>query len=134
MSKAPVRNAVLLLVAIFLGGFVAGVALQDWIEELPLPFMASDRDYDDDIEDVIDSEERLLRRLHLTAAQQDSVSRILNQRETALLNYWAQRIPEMRQIIDASRVELRGLLTPEQRGRYDAGLNEILRAAAADRD
>jgi hypothetical protein len=134
MSKTATRNAVLLLLAIFLGGFAAGVALQDWIEELPIPFFASDRDYDDDLEDVIDSEERLLRRLHLTAAQQDSASRILSQREAALFDYWEQRIPEMRQIIDASRVELRALLNAEQRARYDEGLNEILRAAAADRD
>jgi hypothetical protein len=125
---------VLLLVTVFVVGFAVGIAAQDWVEELPLPFMASDQDYDDDLEDVIDSEEKLLRRLHLTVQQRDSAGAILDRRERALVQYWAQRIPEMQQLIEASRVELRALLNPEQRTRYEEGLREILRDAAADRD
>ena len=93
MSATSTRQAILILVAVLLCGFVAGVVAQDWIEELPLPFMASDRDYDDDLEDVIDSEEALLRGLHLTVAQRDSAAAIMSRREGALVAYWAARIP-----------------------------------------
>ncbi|MEX2284892.1 MAG: hypothetical protein WEE89_20565 [Gemmatimonadota bacterium] len=134
MSKGSVRQALMLVVAVFLCGFVVGIVSQDWIEELPLLFAASDRDYDDDLEDVIDGEERLLHRLYLTVAQRDSVAVILDRRESLLVSYWAQRVPEMQQIIDASRQELRALLTVEQRQEYDVGLTNILRDFAATRD
>ena len=134
MKKASLRQAILVIAATFFCGFVAGVVLQDGIEELPLPFFASDRDYDDDLEDVIDSEKKLLRKLELSSDQRQRIDAAFARRENTLVDYWAYRIPEMERIIESSRAELRGLLTAEQRARYDQGLNEILRSADQERD
>ena len=132
MSKASVRQAILMLSAVFLGGMFVGVMAADYIEELPLPFMQSDRDYDDDVEDVIDAEQRLLRRLHLTGEQQRNVDRLLQQREDTLVAYWAERIPAMYQLIEVSRSNIRQLLTADQRARYNEGLAELLKTRARD--
>ena len=132
MSKKPLRQAVLLLLAVFLGGMLVGVVSADYIEELPLPFMETDRDYDDDLEDVIDAEQRLLRRMNLPAEKQQAVERLLQQREDTLVAYWAERIPAMNELIESSRANIRALLDAEQRARYDAGLQELLQARRRD--
>jgi hypothetical protein len=134
MNKASVRQAILVIAAVFFGGFVAGVALEDQVEKLPLPFVTNERDYDDDLEDVIDGERQLVGRLGLNADQRQRVDAALTKRENALVDYWAVRIPEMQQIIEASRTELRGMFSAEQRARYDEGLAEMLRSVEADRD
>jgi hypothetical protein len=132
MSKGSVRQAIMMLVAVFFGGIFVGVMLADYIEELPLPFTQSDRDYDDDVEDVIDAEQRLLRKLHLTTDQQRDIDQLLKQREDTLVAYWAERIPAMYQLIEVSRQNIRSKLNPEQRARYNTGLNELLQTRRRD--
>lgn len=132
MSQSSLRKAVMLLVLVFLGGFFLGVLLSDQIEELPIPFAESDRDYDDDVEDVIDAEQRLLRRLQLTAEQQRAVNALLQQREDTLVGFWSDKVPAMNQIIERSRADIRGVLMPAQRARYEQGLTELLRRQRTD--
>ena len=132
MRQSSLRKAVMVLVLVFLGGFFLGVLLSDQIEELPIPFAESDRDYDDDVEDVIDAEQRLLRRLQLTAEQQRAVNALLQQREDTLVGFWSDKVPAMNQIIERSRDAIRGVLTPAQRARYERGLAELLRRQRTD--
>jgi hypothetical protein len=127
MSRASVRQAVMMLVAVLFCGFALGVILSDHIEELPLPFTESDRDYDDDLEDVIDAEQKLLRGMGLSAAQQNRIDTLLDQREDTLVAFWSSHIPAMNQIIDSSRARIRATLTTAQQRRYDTGIAELLR-------
>ena len=127
MSKKSVRQAIVMLLAVFLGGMMIGVLIADYVEELPLPFMQSDRDYDDDLEDVIDAEQRLLRQLGLSAGQQQNIDKLLQQREDTLVAYWAKQVPAMYQLIEVSRENIRSVLNAQQRERYNAGLQDMLR-------
>ena len=132
MSKKPAIVAVILLLAVYLAGVVTGVASEDRLERIAFPGVPVDEDYDDDLEDVIEQEERLVKSLWLNSEQQKTVTRLMAEREARLVGYWDQRMPEMHAIIDSSRAEIRRQLDSAQVMKYDAELNK-LRQALADR-
>lgn len=132
MSKKPAIVAVILLLAVYLAGVVTGVASEDRLERIAFPGVPVDEDYDDDLEDVIEQEERLVKSLWLNSEQQQTVTRLMAEREARLVGYWDQRMPDMHAIIDSSRAEIRRQLDSAQVVKYDAELNK-LRQALADR-
>ena len=132
MSKKPAIVAVILLLAVYLAGVVTGVASEDRLERIAFPGVPVDEDYDDDLEDVIEQEERLVKSLWLNSEQQQTVTRLMAEREARLVGYWDQRMPDMHAIIDSSRAEIRRQLDSAQVVKYDAELNR-LRQALADR-
>ena len=132
MTRKPAIVAVILLLAVYLAGVVTGVASEDRLERIAFPGVPVDEDYDDDLEDVIEQEERLVKSLWLNSQQQQTVTRLMAEREARLVGYWDQRMPEMHAIIDSSRAEIRRQLDSTQVMKYDAELIK-LRQALADR-
>jgi hypothetical protein len=117
------RKAVLVLLAVFLAGGLAGVMLEDVVEDLdwPWPHAARDAERHDRASDPTDddAEEEFLEGLGLPRERLEAVDRVLDRREDRLEAYWAGKIPEIEALIDSTRVEIRGLLTPDQREDYD---------------
>ena len=132
MTRKPAIVAVILLLAVYLAGVVTGVASEDRLERIAFPGEPVDEDYDDDLEDVIEQEERLVKSLWLNSEQQQTVTRLMAEREARLVGYWDQRMPDMHAIIDSSRAEIRRQLDSAQVVKYDAELIK-LRQALADR-
>ena len=128
MSKKPAIVAVILLLAVYLAGVVTGVASEDRLERIAFPGVPVDEDYDDDLEDVIEQEERLVKSLWLNSEQQQTVTRLMAEREARLVGYWDQRMPDMHAIIDSSRAEIRRQLDSAQVVKYDAELNRMRQA------
>ena len=125
-------KAGLLLLVVFTAGMATGVALSDSIEEWPIPGMPADRkDLDDDIEDVVDAEEAMLRKLWLTSEQQTRVFALLEARDRELVGYWSQRIPDMQAIIEQTRAQIRAILDPQQLAKYEEGLRALKEERAA---
>ena len=119
-------KAGLLLLVVFTAGMASGVALSDTIEEWPIPGIPADRkDLDDDIEDVVDAEEEMLRKLWLTSDQQARVFALLEARDRELVGYWSRRIPDMQAIMERTRSEIRTILNPQQLAKYEEGLREL---------
>ena len=122
MSAAR-RKAVVLLLLVFLAGGVAGVALEDVVEDIHWPAFGTGRTSDPDsrggdpLDD--DAEEEFLQGLGLDRSQLKAVDRLLDQREDRLEAYWAARLPDMERLIDSTRAEIRALLTPGQGEAYD---------------
>ena len=126
MSWAARRTAVILLVAVFLAGGATGWLLEDVAEDIHRPggrgdAPAPDRHNDDEPFDD-DAEEDFLESLGLSKAQLDSVDELLERREDDLEEYWKTRLPDLQAVIDSSRQEIRGLLSPEQQAAYDRWL------------
>ena len=101
--------AVLLLLVTFGVGAMAGMAIEeaagiDWFDFL-------DRDEQEDV--------RLLDGLSLTPDQRAAVERILDRQDDSLEGYWEARMPEIQGILAGSYGEIRALLTPAQRERFD---------------
>ena len=117
------RNAVLILLAVFLVGGAAGVMMEDVVEDIDWPSFHAGREGDgpdrsnDPMDD--DAEEEFLERLGISRAQRDAVDRLLDRREDRLEAYWEGRLPEIEALIDSTRAEIRSLLTPAQREAYD---------------
>ena len=126
MSWAARRTAVIVLLAVFLTGGVAGWLLEDVVDDVHWPGGHSqgttpDRpDEDEPFDD--DAEEDFLESLGLGRAQLDSVDHLLDRREDRLEDYWKSRLPDLQSLVDSSRQEIRALLTPEQRAAYDRWL------------
>ena len=94
--------------------------LEDVVDDLDWPVLHRDgdgRDRNDPMDD--DAEEEFLDRLGLSREQLDAADRVLDRREDRLEAYWAGKIPEIEAVIDSSRAEIRGLLTPDQREAYN---------------
>jgi hypothetical protein len=126
MTWAARRTAVLLLLAVFLAGGLAGWLLEDVVDEIHWPGghgegSRIDRPDDDEPLDD-DAEEDFLESLGLSRAQLDSVDLILDRREDRLEDYWRSRVPDLQALIDSSRQEIRALLTPGQGAAYDRWL------------
>jgi len=107
--------AALLLLLTFGVGAMAGMAIEeaagiDWFDFL-------DRDEQEDV--------RLLDGLSLTPDQRASVERILDRQEDALETYWEARMPEIQGILAGSYDEIRALLTPAQRERFDQRVRNL---------
>jgi hypothetical protein len=117
------RKAVLILLAVFLAGGLAGVLLEDVADDLDWPWPHVVRDTErhgrsnDPMDD--DAEEEFLEGLGLSRDRLEAVDRVLDRREDRLEAYWAGKIPEIEALIDSTRMEIRGLLSPEQREEYD---------------
>ena len=126
MSWAARRTAVILLLAVFLTGGVAGWLLEDVVDDIDWPGShregsTLDRpDEDEPLDD--DAEEDFLETLGLSRAQLDSVDHLLEGREDRLEDYWESRLPDLQALLDSNRQEIRALLTPEQRAVYDRWL------------
>ena len=107
--------AALLLLLTFGVGAMAGMAIEeaagiDWFDFL-------DRDEQEDV--------RLLDGMSLTPDQRASVERILDRQEDALEAYWEARMPEIQGILAGSYDEIRALLTPAQRERFDQRVRNL---------
>ena len=117
------RKAVLILLAVFLAGGLAGVMLEDVVDDLdwPWPHVVRDTEGQDRSNDPMDddAEEEFLEGLGLSRERLEAADRVLHRREDRLEAYWAGKIPEIEALIDSTRMEIRSLLSPEQRGDYD---------------
>jgi hypothetical protein len=117
------RKAALILVAVFLAGGLAGVLLEDVVDDLDWSWLHVVRDTErhgrsnDPMDD--DAEEEFLEGLGLSRERLEAADRVLDRREDRLEAYWAGKIPEIEALIDSTRTEIRGLLSPEQREAYD---------------
>ena len=131
MRKKAVISSIIALVFVFGTGVGVGVTMEDSIERLAIPGMPPDRDLDDDLEDVMDAEERLIRELWLTREQQRSVLGMLDARADKLEAYWDERMPQMHAIIDSSRAEIRRSLREDQQVKYDEQIARLRRMAAS---
>ena len=126
MSWAARRTAVILLLAVFLAGGAAGWLLEDVMDDIHWPGGHGEgstldrRDEDEPFDD--DAEEDFLETLGLSQGQLDSVDHLLDRREDRLEDYWSSRMPDLQALVDSSRLEIRTLLTPEQRAAYDRWL------------
>ena len=132
MKTKLVVSSVLALAVVFMTGMSVGVTMEDTIERIAVPGMPADRDLDDDLEDVLDAEERLVRELWLTTAQQRTVHRLIDERGARLEAYWDHRMPEMHAIIDSSRAEIRRALSAQQQPKYDEQIARLKRMTTND--
>ena len=126
MTRGARRTAAVVLLAVFLVGGAAGWVLEEVLEEAHWPGATfGDGDRDDggghEVPDD-DAEEDFLETLGLTRSQLDSVDRLLDEREDRLEAYWSARLPDLRALIDSSRMGIRALLNEEQRAAYDRWL------------
>lgn len=118
MTRAA-GKATLVLAAVLIVGIVAGVVLEEvvddwaWIERL------------EGEEDIEDAEEAILDDLDLSQDQERRVEDILDAREDRIESYWRERLPEVSAIVDSTRAEIRAVLTAEQRSTYDRRIQEI---------
>lgn len=108
--------AALLLVLSFVVGGLTGMAMEealgiDWFEFL-------DEDYDR-------GNDRLLVGLDLSSDQRSRAEQILEREEERLEDYWEDRLPEIQGILQETYSEIRGILTPEQQGRFDRRVREL---------
>lgn len=62
---------------------------------------------------------RLLDEVGLTPEQQAAVEAILERRRAQTDRFWSEAGPALRAIMDSTRSEIRTVLTPEQRERYE---------------
>jgi hypothetical protein len=117
------RKAALIVLAVFLAGGLAGVFLEDVVDDLDWSWLQVGRDTErhgrsnDPMDD--DAEEEFLEGLGLSRERLEAADRVLDRREDRLEAYWAGKIPEIEALIDSTRMEIRGLLSPEQREQYD---------------
>lgn len=107
--------AVLLLLVTFGVGALAGMAVEeaagiDWFDFL-------DRDEQEDV--------RLLDGLSVTADQRAAIERILERQDDSLEEYWEARMPEIQGILAGSYNEIRALLSPAQRERFDQRVQDL---------
>lgn len=107
--------AVLLLLVTFGVGALAGMAVEeaagiDWFDFL-------DRDEQEDV--------RLLDGLSVTADQRAAIERILERQDDSLEEYWEARMPEIQGILAGSYDEIRALLSPAQRERFDQRVQDL---------
>jgi Spy/CpxP family protein refolding chaperone len=120
-AVSPRWRAVLALVMVFAAGLAGGAALEDIVDDIDRPlFAAGDDDDDDDV-----SEETILANLDLSPEQRASIERMFERREDRLEAYWDRQLPDLEALIDSSRSEIRGILTPEQRTTYDSQLTRL---------
>lgn len=70
-------------------------------------------------EDTQPDDGRLLAGLELSTSQRRQIEEILDAQEERLEEFWESRVPEMRPIVAPSYARIRGILTPEQRERFD---------------
>lgn len=117
VSTAPRRRlltttlaAVVLVLVTFASGFVAGIAAdrlvlrkRDRIPPMATTMMAR----------------RLDRHLDLTDEQRAKVERILARRHDRMNALWTSIRPQLRREIDSTNDEIAGILTPEQRERFE---------------
>jgi Spy/CpxP family protein refolding chaperone len=121
MAMAPRWKAVLALVMVFAAGFAAGALVEDIADDLHRPFAEAD----DDDDGGAPSEETILANLDLTPEQRAGIERVFEAREDRLETYWDSQLPDLDAVIDSSRDEVRGLLTPEQRTIYDSQVTRL---------
>jgi Spy/CpxP family protein refolding chaperone len=62
---------------------------------------------------------RILDEVGLTPEQQAAVEAILERRRAQTDRFWSDAGPALRAIMDSTRSEIRTVLTPEQRARYE---------------
>ncbi|HET7458052.1 MAG TPA: hypothetical protein VFJ74_10380 [Gemmatimonadaceae bacterium] len=119
--SARVRAAaVAVLLVTFAAGAAAGVGVEQWRHHRrdahahgrgggggPLPMS-----------------DRFLGRLDLAPAQRAAVDSILQRRRVQLERFWAGPGQQLRLVVDSTRDEVRGVLTPSQRAVYDSMLTE----------
>ena len=110
MTRRPRLVAGAMLLLTFIVGSMAGMAGEealgiDWFDFLD--------------EDNRSAERALLADLRLSGEQRRQVEAILDRRERRLEAYWEERIPEMRALVASSYEEVRAILDPAQRERFD---------------
>jgi hypothetical protein len=115
--KPPRRAIALLLLSLsFVVGALSGMALEealgiDWFE-----FLDEDRG---------GGEKRLLAGLGLTDAQRERAEDILERQEDRLEDYWKNRLPEIRQMMEQSYAEIRADLDPDQQSKFDKRVRKL---------
>ncbi len=122
--------AALVLVAVFVVGLLAGAwgsrafargAHWRWRGGPPPAPWASDR------------ERHFMRELGLSPAQQQQVDSILTRRRAQIDGFWNGEGRRLRAIVDSTRAEVRAVLTPEQRERYDRARSRMRGRAGMER-
>lgn len=125
-GASPRWKGLLAIVTVFAVGLAGGAWLEDVVDDIDRPvFAAGDDDDEDDADDDDLSEETILANLDLTPAQRADIERAFEAREDRLESYWDAQLPDLEAVIDSSRIEIRGILTPEQRTTYDSQLTRL---------
>lgn len=122
MAVSPRWKAILALVMVFAAGLAGGALVEDIADDIDRPLFAAE--YDDDDDDDL-SEETILANLDLTPEQRVGIERAFEARENRLESYWDTQLPDLEHLIDSSRSEIRGLLTPEQLTVYDSQVTRL---------
>ena len=106
----------LLLAAVFAAGLLGGTAVARATETRG---QADDAGCDRGPDDARRRHSSMLDSLDLSAAQRASVDSILEVRRGQIDGFWEGEGARLRALVDSARAEVRAVLTPEQRARYD---------------
>ena len=105
----------LLLAAVFGAGLLGGTAVARATESrAPAAPRECDRD-----RDGRKGHTSMLDSLDLSAAQRAAVDSVLEQRRGQIDRFWEGEGARLRALVDSTRAEVRAILTPAQRARYD---------------
>ena len=118
--KTSLRSTLIglaLLLVTFVGGVLAGVALERTMSTGENTLRA-ERPVDG--RDRQPGLHRFMDQLDLTQAQQDEIAIILQRGHSETRTFWEHEGSHLRAIVDSTRAEIRAVLTPEQREEYDA--------------
>lgn len=110
---SPKLTAALLLGAVFAAGLLGGSALDRAFAAGPERAAASCDGH------KRGGHDRILDQLELDAPQRARIDAILQRRRGETRAFWEGDGARLRAIVDSTRAEIRGVLTPEQRARYD---------------
>ena len=106
------------------GRLLAGMLLLVTFAVGGLSGMAAEEAFGIDWFDFLDEDSQsggnqLLRGLDLTSDQRAGADAALERRDERLEDYWSERMPEIRRILQQSHGEIRALLGPEQQALFD---------------
>ena len=106
------------------GRLLAGMLLLVTFAVGGLSGMAAEEAFGIDWFDFLDEDSQsggnqLLRGLDLTSDQRAGADAALERRDERLEDYWSERMPEIRRILQQSHGEIRALLAPEQQALFD---------------
>lgn len=66
------------------------------------------------------NERDIFDQLDLTTEQREKIDEILDHRRAQLDAFWAEARPRVHSLVESTRADIRAILTPEQRAKYDA--------------
>lgn len=127
IAGTPLRSSVVglaLLVATFVGGLLAGVAVERTLgaQDRGEPSVQSERPSRMPMTRPSRPARpaSFLERIELTPEQEERVGEILERGQEETRAFWEEEGGRLRGIVDSTRARIREVLTPEQQAEYDA--------------